>query len=127
MDKDSVFRVRATRLGDGRAGAEGPLALAPGRAERGLDLSLGHIGTLSAGDESEVDVVSFGPYTLTLVYDRLRGWVELDPLVVVSRQERRGSLRSLEKLIRVAEKSGMTIDRDDLNPVTLDVRSEDLQ
>lgn len=83
------------------------LAPRPGPAQPALDLSLGHFGT--SDDVSEVDVVSFGPYTVTLDYGDMTVEVEFDSHSPSSRQLRRSEKRKVDRLVAVALRAGMSL------------------
>lgn len=107
------------------ADASAARAAVAGRREApGLDLSLGHFGT--SDDVHELDLVSFGPWTVALDYGAMTLEVEFDPLVPSSRQTRRADRRKVDRLIAEACRSGMRLVQPE-SPALLDAISEDEQ
>lgn len=115
VDDDSA-RSRVTQAGGAAAG----------RAQRGLDLSLGHFRTKE--EPQEVDFVVDGPYLLGFDYGALAVTVGCNAaaLAQLSRPARRLAKRRLDKLLAEARRNGMVV-----LPVTsaavLDALSEDEQ
>lgn len=83
------------------------LAPRPGPAKPALDLSLGHFGT--SNDVFELDLVSFGPYTVTLDYGAMTVEVGFEPLSPCSRQVRRVAERKVARVVAAACRSGMSV------------------
>lgn len=103
----------ATRGGGSPLPARGAGATQRGAAQPPLDLSLGHISTTAhraAEFEGQIDVVSYGPFVVSLDYGHMFVCVTVEDLVMFSRAERRESARKVGKLVKVAANSGMDVE-----------------